>query len=796
MQYDNQFKQDEKVLKREDELTDVSKLTNIKADESLGQRERVKQGGINIEDDADHHGSQPSTMHSLSLENLSSANLDDHAHGKVSSIHEGTTQSDNLMSLAEGQLSNRASKKSAGSPVNAKEMDQEAIEAIHKGWEKATDTIAQGVEVVKRIIMQELPPVEGADLKEKAENLASKASEKIDEVKDKVESKVETLKESSQDMTNQASEKIDQTKEQVKEQGQGMKQGTQGFSSRASEQTDLFRSESGSKAEWQPTQQMKDVAHHKLDEYKEKFELPTGDFQSGSEFSRPESQQFSSQTSDKLGEIKDQARERMLQAQQSFDNWSTVSNEGSQAGYQPTGQESQQREFTRPESQPIMSQATEKLGEMKDKVKGQVQEAKESFQDWSNQGTEQREQSSSEGETVFKVEHGQETPVDKSSSDKIREIEELSQQLNKKVEELKKTTDIPSTGSAPTETIIIIQQGAQGTSTSQESQSQFTQGGQSMTDKISGKAQELKESFKETIAPQGSQEQTQEYRGSQETQSQERPKLGKRDEQQWRYQQSESQPKEGGQGFSDKISEKAQELKEGFRQGFEKGFEQPSSQSQSSEGERPREEERSKLGRRDEQQWRYQQGESQPTEGSQSLTGKLSDKIQEKASELKDTYKSNLEGFQRKADERQQEERPQEHHESEHHLTTESQSFVPTSESKSLVEQELLKGSEEQRGEEKGLKEKLTEKVEQVKEMMPSMTEEHPEHHLKAESESFQPSSESRSLLMKELLEKTEGMGLKEKLTEKVEQVKEMIPSSTEVEELAKKSHGKGRRNF
>ena len=108
--------------------------------------------------------------------------------------------------------------------------------------------------------------------------------------------------------------------------------------------------------------------------------------------------------------------------------------------------------------------------------------------------------------------------------------------------------------------------------------------------------------------------------------------IGKRDEQQWRYQQSESQP--SGQGISDKIckyslicilltftAEKAQELKEGFRQGFEKGFEQPSSQPQSYEAERP------KLGKRDEQQWRFQQGESQPTEGSQSLTGKLGDKI-------------------------------------------------------------------------------------------------------------------------------------------------------------------------
>ena len=127
-----QFKQEEKVLKREDELTDISKLPSLKAGESLGQRERVKQGGINIEDDIEHHGSQPSTMQSLSLENLSSANLDDHAHTRIPSIFEGTSQP--------GQLSKRASKKSTGSP-SSPSKDQEAIEVIHKGWEKATDTI-------------------------------------------------------------------------------------------------------------------------------------------------------------------------------------------------------------------------------------------------------------------------------------------------------------------------------------------------------------------------------------------------------------------------------------------------------------------------------------------------------------------------------------------------------------------------------------------------------------------------------------------------------------------------------
>ena len=72
---------------------------------------------------------------------------------------------------------------------------------------------------------------------------------------------------------------------------------------------------------------------------------------------------------------------------------------------------------------------------MKDKVKGQFQEAKQSFQDWSNQSSEQKEQSSfqpqsSQGETVFKIEHGKEVKADKTSSEKIREIEELSQQLS------------------------------------------------------------------------------------------------------------------------------------------------------------------------------------------------------------------------------------------------------------------------------------------------------------------------------------------------------------------------------
>ena len=161
--------------------------------------------------------------------------------------------------------------------------------------------------------------------------------------------------------------------------------------------------------------------------------------------------------------------------------------------------------------------------------------------------------------------------------------------------------------------------------------------------------------------------------------------------------------------------------------------------------------------------------------------------LEQKASELKDSYTSNLEELERKANERYgQTEQPHEHHESEHHLTTESQSFKPSSESKSLVEKELLQGTEgteETQG--KGLKEKLSmtittpkilttslaEKVEQVKEMIPSMTEQQPEtteHHLKADSESFQPSSESHSLLEKAFpqgTEGTEGKGLKEKLS-------------------------------
>ena len=67
---------------------------------------------------------------------------------------------------------------------------------------------------------------------------------------------------------------------------------------------------------------------------------------------------------DTLGEIKDQAKERMLQAKQSFDNWSTVSNEGSQAGYQAGEQESQYRNFSRPaESQQLTSQACKTFDE-------------------------------------------------------------------------------------------------------------------------------------------------------------------------------------------------------------------------------------------------------------------------------------------------------------------------------------------------------------------------------------------------------------------------------------------------
>lgn len=90
------------------------------ARQSFEQKERAKPGDIDIDHDTEHH--EGSTLNTL--ENLSSSNI-----------------------------------------------DQDAAEILHKGWEKTTDKIAQGVEVVKRLIMQELPPVEGENLKEKAENL-------------------------------------------------------------------------------------------------------------------------------------------------------------------------------------------------------------------------------------------------------------------------------------------------------------------------------------------------------------------------------------------------------------------------------------------------------------------------------------------------------------------------------------------------------------------------------------------------------------------------------------------------
>jgi len=622
----------DKSLKREDELTDVSKLPSSQIDQSLGQRERVKQGGASAEEDF-HQGSQPSTMHSLSLENL-----DDNSLGKV---QQGS------MSWAEGQLSDRenrlSNKKSTLSPRPAEEMSSSEI--LHKGWEKATDTIAQGVEVLKRVVMQELPPEQESqgqqgtqDLKQAGQELANKASEKLDQVKEKVESKIQDVKESAQETSNKAAEKTSEAKEQIKQQGesgqfdqakekaeskvQDFKQGaqeassqikeqepstqssTKHFSSRASEQTNLIRDKEGYKPEeWNPTSEMRDTAREKLGEYKEKFEQ--------------KQQNIPSQTS------------------------------GS--------------------------------------------------------------------ETVIKIEHGKEKELGSKPAERVKEIEDLSQQLNKKIEELKKTTEAqPASG----DTIIIIQQGGQQSSGTDLSQLRGSE--KTLTQKITEKAEDLKEGFKQNL--QGSQEsqeqqrpklgkrdeqqwrnqegesqESQESQGqqrpklgkrdeqqwknqqgesqeSQESQGEQRPKLGKRDEQQWRNQQGENQPKE--QGLTDKISEKAQELKQGFKQGFEKGFGQEGSQPQG------------------EKQMNYQQGESQLNQGGPSMTEKLTSKIQEKAQDVKEVAKSGMENIQ-KGLENKLPQQQHGHHESEHHLTTESKSFKPSAQGRSLVEKELLKGTEQ-----------------------------------------------------------------------------------------------------
>jgi len=323
------------------------------------------------------------------------------------------------------------------------------------------------------------------------------------------------------------------------------------------------------------TTQMKDTARDKLDQYKEKFSQKVRDFQASK--SRPEARQISG----RISEAKDKIKGQIQEAKQSLPDMSSQSQE-QQGSARP--QQFEQREFSGSESQPQGSQISDKLGELKDKAVGQFQEAKQSVQNMSSQGSQQS--GSQQGsEQVYKIEHKEQSAI--SSTDKIQEIENLSQQLNEKVEELKKSAQLPSANAG--DTIIIIQQGgSQGIPQPSES-------GQGISEKISEKAQDVKESIKQTIQPQESQGQQerpklghrdeQQWRlqqgegQSQESQGQqERPKLGKRDEQQWRHRQ------ESGPSMSEKISEKGQELKQGFKQGFEKGHEQASSHLQGSEG--------------------------------------------------------------------------------------------------------------------------------------------------------------------------------------------------------------------
>jgi len=569
----NQYQSHDQSLKREDQMTDVSKLHDVKADQSLGQRERVKQGGwVNVEED-EHHGSEPSTMHSLDR-----LDAHDKSPEKVSSIHEG---------MAPGNLQHDAS------------------EALHKGWEKASDTIAQGVEVVKRIIMSELPPQEGSglpqgDLKEKAQDLSNKASEKYDEVKEKIQANLGDMKESAKESSNQATDKAQEAKDQFKQQGQELKGQAEDFANKGTQQMEQFSSQSGSTQQWQPSEQMKQTASQKLGEYKEKFNQKAQEFQ----------------------------------------------------GSQSQGQKS----FSKDES-----------------------------------------------EAIIKIEQGKEAS---SSNEKIHEIEDLSQQLNQKVEELKKSAHVPTGGA--NETIIIIQQGEQG---APAQQSQFSQGEQNLSGKINEKAQDLKQSFKQSFQPSGPQQQSQEFSGQQ------RPKLGKRDEQQWRYQQSQES---SGQ-------EQQERPKLGKRDEQQWRYQQqgPSGSQQGQEFSGQEQQQRPKLGKRDEQQWRYQQSEGQQNESGPSMTEQISskaqelkegfkqgyekglghpssesqglgDKIKQKASEIKDTYKENLQEFSKPS----QEEHP--HHESEHHLTIESKSFRPSAESKHLVEEQLLhQGGQSDQGQNK-----------------------------------------------------------------------------------------------
>jgi len=537
-------------------------------------------------------------MNTLSVENLSSSNLDHHEAGEI----------------------------------------------IHRGFEKATDKIAAGVEVVKRLLMQELPPVEGGNLMEKAENLKDVASEKIQEVKEKVEEKVESVKETSQEKTEEKVESVKETSQNFSSRPQqsGVQRGA-----RTSSQTDLYRSGSGSETTWEPTQEMKDIAREKLGEFKERFQ------------------------------------------------------QGGEA---------------------------------------------------------QRESASPPQESAVLFEQGKEKELNPSSEDKLHEIEDLSLQLNKKVEELKKSAGMPTNQTG--ETIIIIQEGGvvpqQGQFQFAESQSFAGSQSQEQQRPMLGHRGEQEWRNQEQQGQSQEQGQNQEqqrpmlgHRGEQEwrnqqeqgqNQEQQRPKLGHRGEQEWRNSEG---PSEEGQSIPDKISQKAQEIKEGFNKSVEKASSNmPSQESQ-----------------------------SQPNEGERSLTGKLGDKIKEKvsdkANELKDSYQSNLQEIERKAEQRWSEQ-PKEHHESEHHLTTESQSFRPSTESRSLPKQEL-----------------------------PSTEGHHEsEHHLNPNAESFQPSRQSKSLLKKELggqgsqqgqenlesqtsnLRQTlegQASNLKGKLGEAAEQIKEKV---------------------
>jgi len=281
------------------------------ASQSVEQRDRVKQGGLDIDHDLEHP--EGSTMGTLSVENLSSNNLDHHEAGEI----------------------------------------------LHRGFEKATDKIAAGVEVVKRLIMQELPPVEGENLMEKAANLKDIASEKVQEVKEKVEEKVETTKEVSQEKVEEkvetakgvSQEKVEEKVESAKESSQDFVSRRQGSDmqrgARTSPQTDLYRSGSGSEITWEPTQEMKDIARGKLGEFKERF-------QQGGEAQRDSS----------------------------------------------------------PQESPVL------------------------------------------------FEQGKEKALNSRSEDKLHEIEDLSLQLNQKVEELKKSAGMPTNQAG--ETIIIIQEGTPG----------------------------------------------------------------------------------------------------------------------------------------------------------------------------------------------------------------------------------------------------------------------------------------------------------------------------------------------